>query len=413
MTLTHDKPVSQGVENGLKRAKRLVTARYTPIRRFPIVLPTSYADGSSVYQETYAGPWFPRTGMPYSSVRWVEKYIGYNVSFETFCSALANPDSVVYTRPITGTGQNVHNHYGVVCSVFASEVLDFPYRVPCIQIPNVPGIAEIPREPLEDLRLLDVLLNVKQHVAVITGIERDEAGKVRFISVSESVMPYVRCTRFTVEEFRHYWYEHDYAVYRYAKVDEINYTPDPFLPLPEDGPLPEAKINRTLMPDYGNKANYRLGEQVLISVFEAGFDTLAVTGPDGEVCRLAVTDGKCAFTPEKPGFYAVRALRGCEESDPVELCVTDLRFTTDKPLYASGEPIHVRFSNSAGDPILAWQFNKTENERGCGGFFFTDPLPESEIELTCPSVDNTVELYLMARNAYGIYTSDRVVVKKA
>ena len=109
----------------------------------------------------------------------------------------------------------------------------------------------------------------------------------------------------------------------------------------------------------------------------------------------------------------MRALRGSEESDPVELCVTDLRFTTDKPLYASGEPIHVRFSNSAGDPILAWQFNKTENERGCGGFFFTDPLPESEIELNCPSVDNTVELYLMARNAYGIYTSDRVVVKKA
>ena len=224
-------------------------------------------------------------------------------------------------------------------------------------------------------------------------------------------MPYVRCTRFTVEEFRHYWYDQDYAVYRYVKADEISYEPDPFLPLPEDGPLPEAKINRVLMPDYGNKANYRLGEPILISVFEAGFDTLAVTGPDGTVSRFPVTDGKCTLRPEKPGFYAVRALQGTEESDPVELCVTDLLFTTDKPSYEAGEPIRVRFANSAGDPVVAWQFNKIENERGCGGFFFTGTLPECEIELTCPDVDNSVELYLIARNAYGFYTSERVKVK--
>ena len=413
MALIHDIPASQGVANGIKRAKRLVNARFTPVKRFPIVIPTSYADGSSAYQETFTSPWFPRTGMPYSSVRWVEKYIGYNVSFETFYTALTNPDSVVYTRPITGKKQNVHNHYGVVCSCFVSEVLDFPYRTPCIRFPEVPGMELVPSEPLESLRLLDVLLNVKQHVAIITDIERDEQGKVRFITVSESVMPYCRATRFTTEEFRKNWYEHNYCIYRYAKVDEIRYEPDPFLPIEEDGPMPEPKINRVLMPDYGNKANYRLSEDVLISVFEEGFDRLAVTGPDGTVSTFPVSDGRCTLHPGKPGFYAVRALRGDAESDPVEFCVTDLLFTTDKESYEPGETIRVRFSNSAGDPVIAWQFNRTDTERGAGGSFFRGTLPTCETELICPDRDAPVELYLMAQNAYGIYTSERIIIKKS
>ena len=37
MKLTHDLPSSEGVRNGLKRAKRLVEARFTPIKRFPVV----------------------------------------------------------------------------------------------------------------------------------------------------------------------------------------------------------------------------------------------------------------------------------------------------------------------------------------------------------------------------------------
>ena len=183
MTLTHDLPASRGVENGLKRAKRLVTARFTPIRRFPIVIPTSYADGSSVMQEAYAGPWYPHTGMPYSSVRWVEKYIGYNVSFETFYTALSNPDSVVYTKPITGTGQNVHNHYGVVCSCFASEVLDFPYRVPCIRIPNVPrhrrGPPGTPGEPAAAGRAAERQAACRRHHRHRAGRDGDGAVYLR------------------------------------------------------------------------------------------------------------------------------------------------------------------------------------------------------------------------------------------
>ena len=411
MTLTHDIPSSQGVINGLKRAKRLVEARYTPIRRFPVVNAYFHADGSRTYDENYASAWFPKKGMPYSSVRRVEKYIGYNVSFETFYSALANPDSVVYTRPITGTGQNVHNHYGIVCSCFVSEVLDLPYRTPCIRIPDVPGMEEIPAEPFEGLRLLDVILHVKKHVAIITDIERDETGRVRFITVSESVLPLCRATRFTPEEFKGYWLDNEYRIYRYAGVDRITYTPDPFCPIEEDGPLPEAKINRVLLPDYGNKANYRLSEEVVLSIFEEGYDTVSLEWPDGTRTEHPVLEGKCMLRPGKTGFYKACAVRDGAESDPVEFCVTGLLFTTDRITYQGGEAMKVRYRNPSGDPVVAWQFNKIANDRGSGGGSLTEPVSEGLLELTCPDVEGGVVLYLMAKNAYGVYTSDRIVVK--
>ncbi len=414
MQLIHDIPHSTGVQNGLKRARRLTEAQFTPIRPFPIVTVSSDANGKRTYHEDYAAAYFPRKGLPYSSVRRVEKYIGYNVSFETFLSALTNPDSVVYTRPITGTGDNVHNHYGIVCSCFASEVLDIPYRTPCVKWPEIPGVAEVPAEPLENLQLLDLLLVLQggKHIAVITDIERDEEGIVRYITVSESVLPFCRVTRFTPEEFRGYWFKNNYHVYRYNGVDRITYEPDPFLPIEEDGPIETPKINRILMTDYGNKANYRLGEKVLISVFDPAYTELAMERPDGTVAHYPVEDGKCVLCPALPGFYSVRAIRGTEESDPVLFCITDLRFVTDKPFYAPGEKMKVRFENSADDKLVAWQFNRCDNDRGCGGGFFADPVIGTGIELTAPAVDAEAVLYLMARNAYGVYTSERIVVKK-
>ncbi len=408
MPLIHDLPSSEGVRNGLKRAKRMVDARYTPVRQYPIVTNCYLPDGTRVYQENYAHAFLPVHGLPYSSVRRVEKYIGYNVLPETFVSALTNPDSVVYTRPITGTGQNVHNYYGIVCSCFVSEVLDFPYRTPCARIPFIPGVAEIPAEPLENLSLLDIILNVKRHVAVITDIERDELGIVRYITVSESVLPYCRRTRFTPDEFRGYWLENDYRIFRYAGVDRISYEPDPFLPIPEDGPVEMPPVNRIVMTDYGNKANYRLGENVTFRVFDAGFGNLCVGAEDGTVFVLPVEDGKCVFPPEKPGHYSACAVRGEEKSDPVFFCVTGLCFTPDKRSYATGETIRLAVENPAGDPVVAWQFNKCASDRGCGGGYFSEPLPEGEIELTCPDVREEIELYLMAKNEYGIYTSERV-----
>ena len=414
MTLYHDVPRSKGVENAIKRAKQMTEARYTPLRILPINVKLFEPDGTGRFDASMCTAGFPIKGIVYSSTRRVEKYVGYNISLETFYSAMANPNSVVYNRLIDAPGQNVHCQYGIVCSCFVSYVLNFPYRTPCIRIPKIDGVEKLSITKPEELQLLDIVLDIKRHVGVITDIERDAEGRVQFITVSESVLPYCRATRFTPEGFKAYWLDdptHEYELYRYAKLDDIPYTPSPFSPM-EDEPQDAAVINRTLMTDFGNKANYTLGQDpVELSVFDAAFDTVAVTDPDGKTQTYPVKDGMVVVHPEKPGFYTACCVRGAEKSDQVEWCVTDLTFTTDKDSYRVGEPVKVRFRNSAGDKLAAFQFNRRETDRGMEGGYFTDLGSEGEITVKAPASAGAAELYLIAGNAYGFYSSVRVPIE--
>ena len=107
-----------------------------------------------------------------------------------------------------------------------------------------------------------LFLSLRLFIAVITDIERDVNGRVAYITVSESNVPFVIATRFTPEEFRGYWLENDYFIYRRDDLDRITYTPSPYVHLEGDPDLAVPELNRSLQPHFGNKANYMLGEEV-------------------------------------------------------------------------------------------------------------------------------------------------------
>ena len=414
MKLTKDAPQSQGVANGLKRAKQMVKAAYTPVRPLPIlykIFEKTEKDKAS-FLRSLSLPGYPLQGIVYSSVRRVEKFVGFNVSLETFFTAVSNPNSVLYTRPIVQTRQGVHSYYGIVCSVFASYVLQLPYKMRCTKLQEEPSLVKQSFADLDELRLLDVILDSK-HVALVTGLERDEAGKVQYISVSESCMPFCRETRFTRDGFEAYWLrdpQHAYEFYRYADPDKITYTPSPFVPL-EGESAEGAEFNRALMPDFGNKANYVLGEEpVELSVFDPAYDTVAVTDPAGETKQYPVKDGKVVLQPSTPGFYSACCVRGEEKSKPVEWCVTDLTFTTDKSSYRAGEQIKIRCRNAASEPLVAWQFTQVEGDHWCAGGCLTDLGSEGEFTVPMSPEGGDMRLIILARNAYGCYASPRILL---
>ncbi len=412
MLTYHDKPSSQGVENAIRRAKQLACLSYTPILPLPIVEKIRKADGSSANAETYSSAWLPRQGLLYSSVRRHETYIGYNISLETFFSALTNPNSVVYQKPITGTGQNVHNYYGIVCSCYASYCLNLHYRTNCARWPSIPGIHKVDTSALENIQLADVVLNVKKHIAVVTDIERDADGKVYFIHVSESTLPFIRTTRFTPEEFRNYWLQDGYEVYHYDGVKDVPYTPDPFAPVEGDPTLPVPFINRSLMPDFGNKANYRKGEQpVEISVFEAGCEQVEVTDPDGKKTLLPVENGFVRLVPDKVGLYEAACVRKEGHSEPVCWCVTDFEVTADKETYRFGEEIGLTFRNPAEDPILGWVYVRKDTDKGAGSGWLDLRQKEGTVTIPGPLQGGEIILRLVAKNDFGCYISRQITVE--
>ena len=412
MLLYHDIPSSKGVENALKRAKQMVRVGYTPVADMPLCYSLRVGGGDRGYSYSHAAPFFPLHGVVYSSVRRVERYVGYNISLETYLTALSNPNSIIYTRKIEGTGQNVLSYYGIVCSCFASYVHDLPYRTPNDRWTKLPSVTEVDTSKLENLRLCDalqVLSPAHTHIAVITDIERDVEGKVQYITVSESVMPFCRETRFSAEEFRGYWLNDGYHAYRNANVDRVTYTPSPFVPLEDDPEMPAPEINRSLMPDFGNKANYILGvEPVELSVFDAACDTVAVIAPDGSETLYPVSDGKVVVKPETVGFYSACCLKGGARSASVEWCVVGLTGTLNKEVYDFGEEVKVRFSNPAGDRIIAYQFSTCDNDRGCGSDYLDVTATEGELTLAAPKKSGKVFLFLIAQNRFGDYTTSRV-----
>ena len=63
------------------------------------------------------------TGVPYSSVKSVGRYIGFDIFLKTFLAAVENPHSVLYTENLYGEVKNAECYYGKVCSSYTSYAL--------------------------------------------------------------------------------------------------------------------------------------------------------------------------------------------------------------------------------------------------------------------------------------------------
>lgn len=406
MNLIPDLPQSQGAANAIRRSRQLSTLRWTPVRPFPAVLKSAGTDAG--YLNFFFPAYRPLTGAAYSSVRLHEKYVGYNVLPETYLSAMANPNSCLYTKSMHDRGvRNCAPFYGTVCSEFVSYSLALPYRTACKRWPAMDGISEVSTEPLENLRLCDIVLNVRQHIMLITGIWRDEAGKIASIEISESKLPTVCVTKFTPDEFTNAFLRKEYRVYRYAKLDSVPYTPDPCVHLDGDPDLPFPEINRVLLPDYGNKANYLPSEPVELTVFDPAYTEVVIRKDGAELRILPVENGMAVLRDAPVGQYEAAARSADGESEPVLFCVTGASVRTEKAVYAAGEPITVYPSCETDDPAVCCMLKQLGAPFGDRGLYV---FPDGKADAATfpglvPGEYAAVSYY---RNGFGVYTSPRV-----
>ena len=394
-----DAPDSEGVKNVLRRAAQLEQLRWTPVQPFPVIF-SSGIQGVDPFRGFFAA-WRPQTGANYSAARFDEKYVGYNISLDTYMTAMANPDSVLYTRNLHGKHRLCAAYYGTVCSEFVSYVMDLPFHIDCQQWPYLDGMEIIDPTPLEKVKLCDVLNKRTQHTAVITGINRDDRGKIVDITVTESTQPQIQSRTFSAGEFVSYWLKNGYEVLRYRKIDRVTYTPSPWVHLEDDPDLSYPVINPVLMPDYGDKANYLLGETVTISVFDPDYTAVEVTCGD-EKDTVAVAEGRVALTPGKIGFYQAVAVGTDKRSEPVEFCIVDAKVTTDKKEYAENEAIRPALTCAAAEDELRGWVVKTDAYAKYWGY----PISDEGVVPTEAALPEGKYLVIgLFRNKYGLYST--------
>lgn len=269
--LIYDKPCSCGVENVIRRAHQLIDVSWKPVMECAIndrkyVYPTR-SGKAHAEMESY-------TGMPYSSSRILDHFVGLDVTLDTFMTAAQNPASILYTRDLSDfedaafncTIRNTFLAYGVVCSAFVNYSLNLPLHRSTHEWDISPEFTEITERCADALQLCDTLVTTRPdgrtggHVRIVTGIGRDADGRVQQVEISESVMPFPICKWYPAEEFNATLLGcgGTYKIYRYHHLDSVEYAPARY----ELGDV----SNPDLMLDHGDFSNYREGDAVEFNV---------------------------------------------------------------------------------------------------------------------------------------------------
>ncbi|MBO7275014.1 MAG: hypothetical protein J6V15_01425 [Clostridia bacterium] len=376
----------------IARSRQLTDFCWTPVRDVPSYLK---AAGNIVLP---AG--VPIAGFPYASTEVTDKFFCENVSFESFVTAIANPDSKLY-QP--GQAAFYACNYGIVCNGLARYALGIRRRVSTARWYTVPGMDMVkPRGEytFEDMRLCDVLYahgEGRSHVALITDLLRDENGVIQKVEVSEAIRPHCVRRSFTWEQ-----YSEKFALiglWRYSRLDDVP---------PFDADTDELlhsgldKVTPSITVDNGNHSNYLVSQQVIISTFIGGDDIIEVYR-NGELIQSLPVCGR-AVIPYAPseGSYTLRLQKsgGC-----VEFCVCDARIrhksenglitvTVDGCTEGSGI-LYFDFRQAAAAGAKAASLEKyeelTDEEKRKG--MWTRPIPQ-----------NGANFKVYFENKYGVWT---------
>lgn len=155
----------------------------------------------------------PVTGLPYSSVKELQKFIGLDVSIYTFLTAVNNPHSLLYTEDVsagnpcylggTYNGVNSHTFYGTVCSSFTAYCYgeNHNYTSYNYRNGNVPNYSIKKNQSIENISAGD-LIWFPGHVALITDIKKDQTGEIKKISIYESTGLKVRSSDYSLSNLK-------------------------------------------------------------------------------------------------------------------------------------------------------------------------------------------------------------------
>lgn len=348
--LYRDQPENEGVANVVRRA-------------YQVQLLTSTAESTM--------PWFNTTvkepgtvliGVPYSSPRPERLYVPQCVSFDSFATAIKNPNSYLYTRRQNIPNYKGHTYMGAVCSSFVSWCYGILDTIPTTaSIPTYPGFYEIADQDVGHIKLGDALNNAGKHIIIVTDILRDRFGQPAYLELTEQVATsgaHTIATKYTAREVTAMLSR--YTIMRYEYIATVPYTPSPWVHVTASE-IEEPVWNNVIIPRRGDKANWHKGEDVEIDVLGAGTYTgYTLDDLDGGTTTGTYTGTVITLSGLAAGRYRLK-LNGSTDSDWTYFDVIDTQGTSYQ--VQSGRKIKVTPYTSLGTPSsVNWYVNNPADE---------------------------------------------------
>lgn len=353
---------NNGKSNVATRMRMLCDTEWTPIA--PVPMQKRLSDNSLVYGSFNAGE--KQTGIPYGAQLTYEQWIGKCISFETFLSALKNPNSCIYDFSRVGTAYRQSAWYSVNCSKAVGWALNLAntYATGAFSSdPDINIIALAGNIVPSAINVGDILENPGTHTAIVTDLVYNTMGELSQIEVSEAVTPTCRRKRWNIYgTFESFFSKFSgYNLLRYAHVDDVP-------PINMEAMYPY--ISTSLGLNYGNKSNYGIQEDVKITLLNKISDTLIIEKDAEQIDAIDISEYDeseiYTYTPQAAGWYEVM-LDGDAEDNAVGFCVNDNTATydagTNKLVFSSTESTlnMVSFSATTSRSHIKDQFPTAED----------------------------------------------------
>ena len=358
------------------------------------------------------------TGVPYSSVKHVGRYIGFDIFLKTFLAAVENPKSVLYTENLYGKVKNAECYYGKVCSSYTSYALQCGiWYVSKLHGPRFrEGVTIVEPQSAQAARPGDIIYtpparkNGGSHVEMVTEVVRNKDGKVTHVRIEESRPQTTSNTLRSAKAFDAHLSSRSRQLYRITDLDAWrggNKAESFLFPnYKDDSATPQ--INRVLLLDRGDWVPYDKGQPVKFNIMDR--DSLGVRA-------LVIKRGdKVVEETKLPGKRVVeRSFDTCGDytaycvmmdgslSQACEFAVCELDFSLPPTKISRGAPWEIELTTDNLNAIIVYFKNSADGYDEHNVFITKEDRKAGKVTIPASVTQNAdkMQVWLIGENRYG------------
>jgi len=354
------------------------------------------------------------TGVPYSSVKHVGRYIGFDIFLKTFLAAVENPQSVLYTENLYGKVPNAECYYGKVCSSYTSYALQCGiWYVSKVHGPKFrDGVTIVnpqAAQPGDVIFTPPAKKNGGSHVEIVTAVIRNEDGKVTHVRVEESRPQTTSNTLRSAKAFGAHLGARNRELYRITDLDawrggnkaESFRFPD----YVDDSASP--KINRVLLLDRGDWVPYRKNQPVKFNIMDRdsqGVRALVISRGGKLVEKIKVSGKVVERSFARCGDYTAHCvMKDGSLSQACEFAVCELDFSPPETEISRGQPWEIKLTSDNMDAIIVY-FKNLSSGYDEHNVFITEEDRKNRTVIIPPNVTQKakkMQIWLVGENRYG------------
>lgn len=354
-------------------------------------------------------------GIPYSSVKELDKFVGQEVSFYTFLSTVNNPRSVLYTENVGKApyrGSNCASYYGSVCSMTVNYALglDRPYETKMYGA--LPFFKRVSEQDLDHASPGDIVHFLYGHVILITNITKDGDGNIIFFDILESVASGTFNKKYNKQQLQERLDKYEHVIYRYTDLEKLSLESSPFPAI--EASLDMGNMSKALSLTRGDKVTYCEDDNdVKVNVLIDGYNRLEIyklNGDETEFVKSIYFEGTPDLLLDDLHIGNYKVLLRNNDGDSSEAVHFEILQTSVGFSYLPGNYVDIHFNsiNSVPEYIVFCR----ENGSRC----FISDISEEERQsghklVKCVASLDALYLKVFFRGKYGRVSNSTIPLR--